>query len=82
MTEKDIERAVDQRVLNAMMGPPRNKWVALLLCFFFGYFGIHKFYEGKTGTGVLYIFTGGLCGIGVIIDLIILLFKPTHYYPY
>jgi TM2 domain-containing membrane protein YozV len=49
---------------------------------FFGFIGIHKFYEGKTGMGVIYIFTGGICGIGVIIDFLILLFKPTHYYPY
>ena len=82
MTEKDIERAVEQGVLNAMMGPPRNKWVALLLCLFFGFLGAHKFYEGKAGMGVIYIFTGGLCGFGVIIDFIVLLFKPTRYYPY
>ena len=51
MTEKDIEKAVEQGVLNAMIGPPRNKWVAILLCLLFGVLGIHKFYEGKTGTG-------------------------------
>ena len=82
MTEKDIEKAVEQGVLNAMIGPPRNKWVAILLCLLFGVLGIHKFYEGKTGTGVLYLLTGGICGIGVAIDLIVLLFKPTNYYPY
>lgn len=60
----------------------RNKWVALILCIFLGIFGAHKFYEGKTGMGILYLFTGGLCGIGVIVDFIILLFKPTDYYVY
>lgn len=59
---------------------PKNKWAAVLLCFFFGCFGIHKFYEGKIGMGILYIFTGGLCGIGVLVDFIILLFKPNPYY--
>jgi restriction system protein len=59
---------------------PLNKWAAVALCFFIGYFGAHKFYEGKTGMGILYIFTGGLCGIGVIIDFIALLFKSNPYY--
>jgi len=61
-------------------GKAVNKYVALLLCIFFGYFGAHKFYEGKILLGVLYFFTGGLCGIGVIIDFITLLFKPNPYY--
>ncbi len=61
-------------------GKPKNKWVALLLCFFLGILGAHKFYEGKIGMGILYLFTFGLCGIGVIIDFISLLFKPNPYY--
>ena len=59
---------------------PKNKWVALLLCIFLGLFGAHKFYEGKTGMGILYIFTGGLCGIGWMIDIVLILLKPTLYY--
>lgn len=59
---------------------PYNKWVALLLCFFLGVLGIHKFYEGKIGMGILYIFTFGLFGIGWLVDLIVLLFKPNPYY--
>lgn len=58
----------------------RNKWVALLLCLFLGFLGAHKFYEFKYGMGVLYILTFGLFGIGVIVDLITLLFKPNPYY--
>ena len=61
-------------------GYPKNKWVALLLCLFFGYFGAHKFYEGKVGMGLLYLFTGGLFFVGVIIDFIVLLSKPNPYY--
>lgn len=50
-----------------------NKWVDFFLCLFLGYFGIHKFYEGKIGMGILYIFTVGLFGLGTFIDLIIIL---------
>lgn len=63
-----------------MQAKARNKWVAVLLCFFLGGIGAHKFYEGKTGMGVLYIFTFGLFGIGILIDFITLLFKPNPYY--
>lgn len=60
---------------------PKSKWLAFLLCLFLGYVGVHKFYEGKALMGVLYLFTGGLFGIGWIIDIITLLFKPDPYYP-
>ena len=58
----------------------RNKWVSLCLCLFLGVFGAHKFYEGKAGLGVLYLFTGGLLGIGAVIDFITILFKPNPYF--
>jgi len=49
----------------------RSRMVALLLCFFFGLFGAHRFYVGKIGTGILMICTiGGGFGIWVGIDLI------------
>ncbi len=57
-----------------------DKWIALLLCIFLGVFGGHKFYEGKAGMGVLYLFTGGLFGIGLIVDFITILCKPNPYY--
>ena len=58
----------------------KNKWVAFLLCLFLGYIGAHKFYEGKAGMGILYLFTCGLFGIGWFIDCITLLCKPNPYY--
>lgn len=61
-------------------GKAKNKWTAFLLCIFLGYFGAHKFYEGKIGLGILYLLTCGLCGFGWIIDTIVLLFKPNPYY--
>ena len=57
-----------------------DKWISLLLCIFLGFFGGHKFYEGKGGMGVLYIFTAGLLGIGIIVDIISILCKPNPYY--
>ena len=61
-------------------GREKNKWVAFFLCLFLGYFGAHKFYEGKVGMGILYLLTAGLIGIGWLIDCIILLTKPNPYY--
>lgn len=60
-------------------GRLRNRWVAFFLCLFFGVLGFHKFYEGKIGMGILYIFTGGLFVIGWLVDLFTLLFKPNPY---
>ena len=48
---------------------PKSKWVAFFLCLFFG-------------VGNICLFTLGLCGAGVLIGLIILLFKPNPYDPY
>lgn len=66
--------------VNSAGGKAKNKWVAFCLCFFLGYLGAHKFYEGKIGMGILYLLTAGLFGIGWIIDIIVLLFKPNPYY--
>ncbi len=49
---------------------PKSRLVALLLCFFLGVLGIHRFYVGKVGTGILELVTIGGCGIWALIDLI------------
>ena len=47
----------------------RNKWIAIILAFFFGAFGIHKFYLGQIGMGIIYLlfcWTGITAIIGII----------------
>ena len=51
------------------MLPPKSVGVAYVLWFFFGLLGIHHFYLGKTGRGLLWLFTGALLTVGLWIDL-------------
>jgi TM2 domain-containing membrane protein YozV len=44
-----------------------------LLCFFLGAFGIHRFYLGHMGIGVIQLLTLGGCGIWALVDLIMIL---------
>ncbi len=48
----------------------KSKKTALLLCLFGGLFGLHQYYVGNIGKGLLYTFTCGLFLFGWIIDLI------------
>lgn len=47
----------------------KSKTTAYLLWFFLGGLGIHKFYLDKHGMGIVYLLTGGICGIGWLVDL-------------
>jgi hypothetical protein len=49
--------------------PPKSLLVAYILLILFSILGIHHFYLGKIGRGLLWLFTGGLLGVGVIIDI-------------
>jgi hypothetical protein len=50
----------------------KNRLVALLLCFFLGVFGAHRFYAGKIGTGILWLCTLGFLGLGMLYDFILI----------
>jgi TM2 domain-containing membrane protein YozV len=53
----------------------KSNTVALLLCFFLGFLGAHRFYVGKIGTGVLMLVTLGGLGIWNLIDVIIIILQ-------
>ena len=60
--------------INGAFGRPKSKLVALLLCIFLGEFGIHRFYVGKIGTGLIWLLTFGFFGIGWLVDIFTIIF--------
>lgn len=51
---------------------PKDWFVTLILALFFGVLGVHRFYTGKVGTGILMLVTAGGCGIWWLIDVIMI----------
>jgi len=52
--------------------PQRETGIAYLLWFFFGTLGVHHFYLGHVVRGLLYLFTGGFLGVGLLVDLFLI----------
>lgn len=77
-----ISNATSNPNFGGMNGRTKSKGLSIILCLlgFMGLAGMHKFYEGKIVMGIIYFITGGIMGIGTIIDVLRLLGKPREYY--
>ncbi len=51
---------------------PKSRLYALILCFFFGWAGIHRYYVNQIGTGIAMMFTAGGFGLWWFSDLIVI----------
>lgn len=58
-----------QRPVPIIVTPGVSVGLTYVLWLFFGLFGVHYFYMGKPGVGILYLLTGGLLGVGWFVDL-------------
>ena len=60
----------EKKLSAEMTTSTKSPVVALILCIFLGSFGIHRFYVGKIGTGILMLITFGGLGVWLLVDLI------------
>jgi TM2 domain-containing membrane protein YozV len=68
-----VRQLVQSTQISVEITEQRNKWITcLLLCWFLGIFGVHRFYTGHTALGVVQLLTLGGCGIWTLIDFIVI----------
>ncbi|MDT8421312.1 MAG: TM2 domain-containing protein [Desulfuromonadales bacterium] len=60
----DLDRQADLR----FQAGPVDYSIGWILLTFLGIFGVHRMYMGKWGTGLIYLLTGGLLGLGYLYD--------------
>ena len=78
--EKEKRRLMKKPETMDIALKPKKKSTALIACFFGGWLGLHKFYEGKIGMGFLYLCTCGLLFIGTTYDFFDILAKEKEYF--
>ena len=89
ITKEEVERETNEESKNEsivksdkdagfadfMKKQAKKTLILLLVCFFAGVYGVHKFMEHKIVLGIIYVFTFGLFGIGLFIDIVKLAIK-------
>ena len=77
----EIKRVPHQEKVQHEEKNPQSKnnlmgtFIELIVCFFFGGLGVHKFMKGKIGLGILYLCTAGLFYVGWAVDTIICIYS-------
>ena len=66
----DVEKGRYFNAPSATRKSSDRDWFLFIICLLFGVFGAHRFIDGQIGTGLLWLCTGGLFGIGWIVDLV------------
>jgi len=67
-----VNLLINATTMDVQIISERNWLIALLLCIFLGAFGVHRFYVGKIGTGILMILTFGGFGMWMLVDVIMI----------
>jgi hypothetical protein len=79
--KEDTIKVEVKNVNNVNTGRMKNKWIAFILALLGGSLGLHRFYEGKIFTGIIYLLLAwsGVSTFFAVLDMIIILCKPTEY---